>query len=210
MSFIVEDNGGGFEACPTGVHLSRCYRIIDLGTQKTTYMGQEKFAHKIMLCWEIHGTDEDGKPLLMRDGRNFAMFKNYTLSWSEKANLRIDLQSWRGKPFSPEEMKKFDLQNVLGAWCMLNLIETDGANGKTYVNIKGITPVPSIIKSSGFPAPVNKNEIFTMSNPNMEVFSTFSDNLKAKIKSSPEWKKIESPEDVPANYGDIANSDIPF
>ena len=61
-----------------------------------------------------------------------------------------------------------------------------------------------------FPAPVNKNEIFTMSNPNMEVFSTFSDNLKAKIKSSPEWKKIESPEDVPANYGDIANSDIPF
>jgi hypothetical protein len=53
----------------------------------------------------------------MRDGRPFAMFKNYTLSWSEKANLRLDLQSWRGKPFTQEEMRRFDLETILGAWC---------------------------------------------------------------------------------------------
>ena len=64
MSFIVEDRGGNFERCPPGMHLARCYRIIDLGTQKSEYMGQVKYLHKIMIGWEIHGEEENGKPLL--------------------------------------------------------------------------------------------------------------------------------------------------
>ena len=51
MSFIVEDKGGDFERCPSGMHLGRCYRIIDLGTQKSEYMGQVKYLHKVMLGW---------------------------------------------------------------------------------------------------------------------------------------------------------------
>jgi len=83
MSFIVEDKGGEFERCPPGMHLARCYRIIDLGTQKSEYMGQVKYLHKVMLGWEIHGMHDDGAPIKMKDGRPFAIFKNYTLSWSE-------------------------------------------------------------------------------------------------------------------------------
>lgn len=190
MSFYVEDTGGNFERCPSGMHLARCYRIVDLGTQKSEYMGQVKYLHKVMLGWEIHGTDDDGQPLLMKDKRPFAIFKNYTLSWSEKANLRLDLQSWRGRPFSQEEMRKFDLKNVLGAWCMLNVIERAGQDGKTYTNINGVTPVPSVIKQNGMPEGVNKTELFNMTDPDMEMFATFSDNLKNKIKASPEWQKL--------------------
>ena len=216
MSFIVEDKGGNFERCPSGMHLGRCYRIVDLGTQKSEYMGQVKYLHKIMIGWEIHGTDDAGKPIKMQDGRPFAIFKNYTLSWSEKANLRLDLQSWRGKAFTQEEMRKFDLNNVLGAWCMLNVIERDGQNGKVYANVDGITPVPSIIKQNGLPAPINDNEIFNLQNPNMEIFAKFSDNLKAKITSSPEWEKLQnkSPDmaraAAAAAPSDDEDSDIPF
>ena len=191
MSFYVEDKGGNFERCPSGMHLARCYRIIDLGTQKAEYMGQTKYLHKVMLGWEIHGTDDSGKPLLMQDKRPFAIFKNYTLSWSEKANLRLDLQSWRGKPFTQEEMRRFDLKNILGAWCMLNVIEREGQNGKTYANINGVTPVPAIIKQNGLPQGVNKTEMFNLQEPDMVLFETFSDNLKAKITSSPEWQKMQ-------------------
>ena len=145
MSFIVEDKGGNFERCPSGLHLSRCYRIIDLGTQRSEYKGAVKYLRKIMLAWEIHGTDDEGGLLRMQDGRPFAIFKNYTHSWSEKANLRLDLQAWRGRPFSHEEMRKFDLNNVLGAWCMLNVIERQGQNGNTYANVDGVTPVPAIV-----------------------------------------------------------------
>jgi hypothetical protein len=191
MSFYVEDKGGNFERCPSGMHLARCYRIIDLGTQKSEYMGQTKYLHKVMLGWEIHGMHDDGTPIKMQDGRPFAIFKNYTLSWSEKANLRLDLQSWRGRPFSQEEMRKFDLKNVLNAWCMLNIIERPGKNdNKIYTNVDGVTPVPSIYKQNGLPQAVNKDELFNISEPNMEMFNGFSDNLKAKISNSPEWQKL--------------------
>ena len=216
MSFVVEDKGGDFERCPQGMHLARCYRIIDLGTQKSEYMGQVKYLHKVMLGWEIHGMNDDGTPIKMKDGRPFAIFKNYTLSWSEKANLRLDLQSWRGKPFTQEEMRKFDLKNVLGAWCMLNVIERAGQDGKTYTNVNGVTPVPAMIKQNGLPTAVNANELFKIDDPDMEMFNKFSDHLKAKIAASPEWQKLQgktpapAPQAAPAKPAFDEDDDIPF
>lgn len=217
MSFYVEDKSN-FESVPSGMHLARCYRIIDLGTQKSEYMGQVKYLHKIMLGWEIHGSNDDGTPLKMRDGRPFAIFKNYTLSWSEKATLRGDLQSWRGKPFTQEEMRRFDLKTVLNAWCMLNVIERAGKDGNMYVNVSGVTPVPAMIKKGGLPETINKNELFNLTDPDMEMFDTFSDNLKKKIQSSPEWeklsKKTKTVDDIaPKAAGssfDEDDGDIPF
>lgn len=214
MAFYAEDSGGSFERCPPGMHLARCYRIIDLGTQKSEYMGQTKYLHKIMLGWELHGNKDDGTPLKMNDGRPFAIFKNYTLSWSDKANLRLDLQSWRGKPFSQEEMRRFDLTNVLGAWCMLNVIERAGQNGKTYSNVSGVTPVPAMIKQNGLPQGVNKNEMFNLTEPDWEMFETFSEHLKAKIVASPEYAKAKGSApatvDAPTGYADGTDDDIPF
>lgn len=217
MSLIVEDKGGNFERCPQGMHLARCYRIVDLGTQKSEYMGQTKYLHKLMLGWEIHGMHDDGTPIKMQDGRPFAIFKNYTMSWSEKANLRLDLQSWRGRPFNAEEMRRFDLKTVLGVWCMLNVIERPGQDGKTYTNVAGVTPVPAMIKQNGMPTPVNKTELFNIAEPDMEMFATFSDNLKAKIASSPEWQKLQgktpatqTPAPAPAAAGFDQDDDIPF
>ena len=215
MALYAEDTGGSFERCPPGMHLARCYRIIDLGTQRTEYMGQTKYLHKVMIGWEIHGTKDDGSKLAMNDGRPFAIFKNYTLSWSEKANLRLDLQSWRGKPFSQEEMRRFELPKLLDVWCMLNIIERPAKTGnKTYSNVDGVTPVPAIYKQNGLPAAVNKNEIFDLDEPNMALFETFSDNLKAKIQSSPEWQKLQGAQPAPqapekASFSDD-DSDIPF
>lgn len=191
MSFLVE-SGGSFERCPTGNSLARCYRIIDLGTQKTEYMGQVKYLHKIMLGWEVFPADDNGILHYMRDGRPFSIFKNYTLSWSDKANLRLDLQSWLGKPFNQEELRKFDLNTVMGKWCQLNIIERHGQNGNTYSNVDNIAPVSSPQKQIGFPAAVNANELFNLQDPNMELFDGFSENLKTKIMSSPEWEKFQN------------------
>jgi len=213
MSFFVEDKGNSFESTPTGMHLARCYRIIDLGTQKSEYMGQVKYLHKIMLGWEIHGTDDQNNPIKMKDGRPFAMFKNYTLAWSDKANLRLDLQAWRGKPFTAEELQKFDLEAILGHWCMLNVVEKPGTDGKIYVNINGVTPVPSMIKNAGLPTAVNKNEMFSLATPDMTMFQGFSDNLKKKIMSSPEWEKLQkapAPTVVATAALTEDDSDIPF
>lgn len=218
MAFYAEDSGGSFERCPPGLHLARCYRIIDLGTQRTEYMGQTKYLHKIMIGWEIHGNKDDGTKLAMQDGRPFAIFKNYTLSWSEKANLRLDLQSWRGKPFSQEELRRFDLETVLNKWCMLNIIERAGKTGNAvFSNVDGVTPVPSMIKQNGLPAAVNPNEMFNLNEPDWAMFEKFSDKLKQKIINSPEYGKAKggssAPSKAPAPMGSLDDddlSDIPF
>jgi hypothetical protein len=88
-------------------------------------------------------------------------------------------------------MRRFDLKTVLGAFCMLNIIERAGQDGKSYTNVAGVSPVPAMIKQNGMPAAINKNEIFNLTDPDMEMFNGFSEHLKKKIMSSPEWEKLQ-------------------
>lgn len=218
MSFIVENTstGGDFTPVPAGLHLARCYRIVDLGTQTTEYMGETKHQRKIMLGWELHGKDDEGNELVTSRGDPLAIFKNYTLSWNDKANLRIDLQDWRSKPFTEEEMRRFDISTVLGAWCMLNVVQRPGKNGKMYSNVGSIAPVPSVVKQAGLPPAVNVNQLFRLAEPDYELFDTFGKGLKEKIQSSPEWQALQSrktaqkPVKAPSSGFDDMDDDLPF
>jgi len=191
MSFIIENSSTSFERCPEGNHLARCYRIVDLGSQKKEYMGELKIQRQLTIGWEVHAVSDDGTPLLMKDGRPYAVFKNYTHSWSENANLRKDLQSWRGKAFTDKELQRIDLSTILGKWCMLNVIERPGKKGGVFSNVDSINPVPAVIKQGGLPEPVNLLEMFNLDKPDMKVFEGLSNSLKEKIMQSPQWQKIK-------------------
>ena len=218
MSFIVENTApsSDFKAVPAGLHLARCYRIIDLGTQRSEYEGVEKHQRKIMLGWELHGKDDEGNELVTDRGDPLAIFKNYTLSWNDKANLRIDLQNWRNKPFTSAEMQRFDIQSILGAWCMLTVIQRPGKTGKNYANVKAVAPVPSVIKSAGLPPAVNVNQVFRLAEPDYELYDTFGKGLKAMIESSPEWQAVQDkksapkPVKAPSSGFDDMEDDLPF
>jgi hypothetical protein len=209
MTFYVESNQERtFKNVPSGSHLGRCYRIVDLGSQKSEYMGEIKVQRKIMVGWELFGEDDEGLPLLTDDGKPMAIFKNYTLSWAENATLRKDLQSWRNKPWTDSEAKRFDLKSILNQYCMLNVIHKD-SNGKTYANVATISPVPSMIKQAGLPKPVNANQIFTLAEPDMVLFETFGKGLKDKIMNSPEWTMYAGRSPEKASMADMAD-DLPF
>ena len=214
MSLVAKDSGGegSFTPVPPGTHLARCYRIVDLGTQKSEYQGQIKYLQKVMLQFEVHGEDEKGKPLVTSKGDPLSISKNYTLSLAEKATLRIDLKNWRGRDFTPEELRGFELKNVLGAWAMLSAAKSVGNNGKEYTNIMSVNSVPVAIKKAGLPEGVNKLAMFTIMNPDMDLFETFSNNLKEKIKASPEWESNSKRESNKGDSGfdDFADDSIPF
>lgn len=194
MSFIVEASGGSreFKTVPAGTHLARLYRIVDLGTQTSQFDGGEvKMQRKVMFGWEIHGEDDNGATLLTEEGKPMAVFKNYTLSWNEAATLRKDLQAWRGTPWTDKEAARFDLKNVLGQWCMLNVLHRPGnKDGKMFANVAGISPVPGFLKKQGLPEGHNELQMFRLGDPDWELFETFSKGLKAKIESSPEYKAL--------------------
>jgi len=198
-----------FKPVPEGTHLARCYRIVDLGTQESTYLGQVKNQRKVMIQFEVHGDDENGFALITRAGEPMSISKNYTLSIGEKSRLRQDLASWRGKAFTPEELKGFELKNLLGVWGMISVIKKPGSDGKEYTNINAITPVPAVVKKNGMPQYFNEAKIFSIDSPDMELFATFSDYLREKIEGSPEWKNRSAVAYTGGGVADV-DDDIPF
>jgi hypothetical protein len=216
MSLTAKDSGGGsFTPVAPGMHLARCYRIVDLGTQKSEYQGQVKHLQKVMIQFEVHGEDDNGNALVTTKGEPMSISKNFTLSLAEKATLRKDLQAWRGRDFTADELRGFELKNVLGAWAMITAAKSVGNNGKEYTNIISINPVPVAIKKAGLPEGFNKLAMFVIENPDMELFETFGNGLKEKIASSPEWRARNG--DMPANKPlssgsgfDDMDDDIPF
>lgn len=214
MGFIASDAGGGnFKRVPAGVHIGRCYSLIDLGTQLTSGQYGEKMQHKIRIGWELFGEDDEGNPLTYEvDGKEMPMVisKNYTMSLGDKANLRKDLSAWRGKDFSDEEAKAFDISKLVGAYCMVN-VATSETNGKTYSNVVGLTPIPAALKNSK-PAGVHDVVMFDLDKPDMKVFDKFHQHLQDTIKKSPEWARIErgGADQYPDEGVPAGEDDIPF
>lgn len=219
MAFIATDNGGGnFKRVPAGVYIGRCYSLIDLGTQFTDGAYGPKSQHKIKIGWELFGDDEDGNPLTIDvDGKQMPLTisKSYTVSLHEKAGLRRDLAAWRGKDFTDEEAKAFDVSKLVGAYCMVNATLSE-TNGKTYTNVAGLTPLPGALKNAKPPA-VHAQVVFDLDKPDMKVFATFHEKLQEAIKRSPEWAKSQGLHPSPASSGfddmpsdDFRSDDIPF
>lgn len=200
------NSSSSFTPVPAGMHLARCFRIVDLGTQKTTYMGKDKHSRKILIQFEIHSEDADGNPLLTDKGEPLSISKRYTLSLNEKATLSIDLESWRGAAFTPSERNGFNLEKLLGVWAMLNVTKSQGADGKEYTNIETINPVPQQIKKAGLPEGHNEVMLYSIDNSPPDAFNKLSEGVKKTIQNSPEYQQKAKKTSAQGFYDD----DIPF
>jgi hypothetical protein len=137
MPIFAKSSVGNFETCDVGVHQAVCVFVEDIGTHEGSYNGKPIQRHQIVICWEIAQNMTQGEYA----GNPFMISKFYTLSLSEKANLRKDLQSWRGKDFTDEELKGFDVEKLKGANCMLNIVEHEKRDKSKTVKIAAIMPV---------------------------------------------------------------------
>jgi hypothetical protein len=136
VPIIARDSGGGgdFTPAPAGVHQAVCVDVIDMGMVLEQFPGQSaKDVHKIRLAWQIEENMNNGKPFLVQ--------KRYTLSLHEKANLRHDLEGWRARPFTDEELAGFDVEAVIGKNCLLNVVHSTKPGGKTYANVSAVMPL---------------------------------------------------------------------
>lgn len=195
------------ELIPIGNYVARCYQMIEIGTIKETILGSEKILTKVRIGWELPTElkvfkEENGEQPLV-------ISKEFTLSMAEKANLRIALKSWRGKDFTEEEAKAFDITKLIGAPCMLNIIHKPSKDGtKMYEEISGITPLP---KGFNCPTQINKTFILSYDDFNIEKFNSLPDFIRNKMITSDEYKAMNAP-----NHTEIPNNtteqedDLPF
>lgn len=195
---VSASSGSNFPIVPEGVYTARCFKIIDLGTQWVEWAGEKKEQKKVMITWEL--LDDEVK---MEDGRPFAATKQYTASLDERGRLRPDLEAWRGKKFTDAELEEFDLKNVLGAYCTIQIVHDE--TGK-YANVN------SIMAFKGEkPKGVNPDVAFDIDNPDMDIFEKMSDRMKEKISAAPEFRIATAPkkeESSPKQIDDVIVEDI--
>lgn len=204
---LTDSGGKEFEQAPTGNHIGRCVGMIDIGTQQGEYLGKTTHARKIVVRFELPNElisegDFAGKP--------FVVSKFYTASLSEKANLRKDLVSWRGREFTEEELRGFDAKNILDKPCMVNVTHTEKGKAK----VSGITPIPK-----GMTAPPRATDVLYFSLEPDEfkapTFEALSDYWKDLIKKSPEYDELNGngkpiQRGAKPDHFDDLESDIPF
>lgn len=181
MSLIATSKSSDFPKVSEGVHIARCVRLIDLGTQLNERYG--KYQPKVILGFEIpeETIEIEGvkKPLMIS--------KEYTNNLGDKANLRKDLEAWRSKPFSDEEARGFDLTKLVGKTCMLTVIHKE-SNGNTYANISSIAPLH---KSLTAPDQFNESLIYDINMGKEGTFEKLPEFQRAKILKA---KELNTPQ----------------
>ena len=177
------------ELIPSGNYIARCYKMIEIGTVEEVINGDKKIMHKVRIGWELPTElkvfdKEKGEQPLVID-------KEFTLSMHEKSALRAALKAWRGKDFTEEEARCFDITKLIGVPCMINIIHKPSKKdpSKVYEEIAGITPMPK-----GVPCPeqINRNFILSYDEFDEELFNMLPDFIKNKMMTSVEYQAVKN------------------
>lgn len=196
MAIIAREKGTSIEPITEGVHTAACIMVIDIGEQWSDFY--QKSSHKVMITWEV--TDET----TMADGEEKprVISQEYTLSLSQKATLRNHLEAWRGKKFTDQELDCFDMVNILGTNCQLQILHND----KGYANVAAIMAMP---KNMPKVKPQSETVYFDLSTPEcLDLMDKIPKWIQDKIKKSADYKALIS--DNPQAEEDFENEPLPF
>lgn len=136
MPFIAKGNNIERKLPEPGLHLAVCVDVVDLGEETTPWKdnktGEQKIQHKCRIVWELDEQHPDF------EGPH-RVSQKYTVSLDQRANLRKDLERWRGKAFTDSELQGFDLEKLIGISAQLNIVHTDDGE---WANVDTVLPAP--------------------------------------------------------------------
>jgi hypothetical protein len=173
---------------PAGVHVARCYQIIELGAHEKTFPGKPpKDIPLVYFGWEIpaymHVFDENRGP------QPLAVFQEYTASLDVKSKLNKDLRSWRGLAQLPSDVK---LKDWLNQTCMINIVHSTSKDAKlpveksiykdgkmVYANVNSVMP---LMQGANCAAPVNNSSYF-----DFDDFAILGINNWSNYLALPKW-----------------------
>lgn len=192
-SRVPDNDSDDFQQVSSGTHVGVCFRLIDIGTQYSEMY--DSHARKVIIGFEVpEETDSEGKPLIVHGW--------VTNSLSKKATLRQWLEAWRAKPFTKEELQGFDLTQIIGKGCLLNIGETEKGRAK-------ISAIMALPKGTSAPKLYNSPHIFDMETGKLEEQP---DWVQERVKESEEFKGPKQHFNEPQAISPQADidDDIPF
>lgn len=183
-----------------GTYPAVCNMLVDLGDQYSEKF--DKTSRQVLICWELPSETLD-------NGETRRFSKTYTASLNSKGNLRRDLISWRGRDFTVDELKAFDLRNIVGAPCLLQIIHKVGQDGVKRAVIAGIMSLPK-----GIPVPglTDGFVIVDLDEPDAEKkVNALPEWMQERVKGSDTWKnRTSAPTNTFAADLTAADGDLPF
>ena len=190
------------ELTPAGMQVARCYSMVHIGTVQWEYMGEKKRTDKVRLTFELPHemrvfNEENGEQPMV-------ISKEYTLSMYEKANLRQDLENWRGKSFTPQEADDFDITKLIGVPCMLNITHDKAKkNDNVYANIGSINP---LMKGMECPAQINPSFEFNYEEKfDSDWVNNQPEFIRTMIVNTPEYQAKMMSTDDKSKLDKLAN-----
>lgn len=200
-------SGADFKPCPAGTHVACCYQVIDVGTHSGEFAGKKRTRRMVRIVFEV--SEE-----IMESGKPFSLGKSYTLSLNKKSILRAHLESWRGKPFSEQELMGFDVSKLIGVPCLLTVNHTPGKDdpSRVYATIQSVA---GLVRGMPKPQLVNPLLCYSVSQgKNHPSFGLLSEWLQKECSECLEWQQapasmetIPDPADIP---DDEPGSSVPF
>lgn len=208
MAIMATDTGGGgdFTPVPAGTHFAVCDQVVDLGKQRiVSQMYGESIKHQVYIRWQIPAERVEWEVDGAKKEGPAVIGKTYTVSLGDKANLRKDLQAWRGKPFTPDELRGFDIAKLLGVPATITVTHTE-KDGKTYANVASLGGIPK-----GMPKPEAEGDTLLYDAENMGSFERLSKRMQEKVKAQiVEEVVIYQSEGGPDGWRQDLDDEIPF
>lgn len=148
-TITAKGNDSKFKPHPDGQFVAQCVDAIDLGEKVDDYPGKpESLAHK---CALVFRTGEQNP----ETGELIDIAQEFTVSMGEKANLRKALESWRGKPYTEQQIEEgVPIHKLAGNWALIAIAHKQSGKGRTYAFIQSIVGVPTAMRGAlpSFPA----------------------------------------------------------
>lgn len=197
---ITAKAGADFKPVAEGTHPAICDMMVDLGMQDGGTYGPK---HKVYIRFQIPGERIQGEYNGEAYDRPAVTGIQLTVSLSKNSNMRPLLESWRGKKFTPEELREFDITKVAGKPALINIVHEE-KDGKTYANIASIMPLPR-----GMEPPKLEGEVIIHDEDN-DRYDDLPEWLQKKIDAAIDDEPATQTRPQPAAFDIDLDDDVPF
>jgi len=194
------------EVLEEGNYPATLYKIVYMGVVEGEYKGEKTSAYKVNLTWELPTEMKEWKE--GEGEKPVVVSKMYTLSMNNKANLRSIVEGMIGG-MTDAEAVDYDVDNLLGQTCLLNVSYGISETGKEKQNVS----TSKLIKGMDKPKPFNKQVILSYQNWNEEEYLALPQFMRDEMAKTLEYqtmKGIYQPTEPKGYDGAVDAKDLPF
>jgi hypothetical protein len=124
MAIYVSASDRTFSVPEPALYRAVCHDVWELFGVETRFGVKDM----IEIRWQLEELNPDtGKPFEVR--------RRFTRSLNPKSNLYKTLLTWRGVPFTEEQLKQFDVESLIGANCLIQVTHRLDDQGRTWADV---------------------------------------------------------------------------